>query len=221
MAFAGANPPNVSVTWLGTVGPDSFGRTFNQWEISYVYGDDWTNTSWWRVTDANGNPLTSGRDTGQAWTAQGFVNATSFQTRVVETRIEDGDSIYVQWTGLNSFQNPWYGPLVASVPSAAPLENISVCHVGTIGPDIFGRSFNQWEITYNYGDDWTNSSWWRIVDINGNPLNSGRDTGEAWTAQGFVTGNSASHSTRMVETRIEDGDSLWVQWTGINSSQGP
>jgi hypothetical protein len=70
-----------------------------------------------------------------------------------------------------------------------PAPQIDVQWIGVSSPDIWGRTYDLWEITYVAGGA---SVWYRVTSAQGmagTPVvaSSSNQPGSAWTAQGFVT----------------------------------
>ncbi len=82
--------------------------------------------------------------------------------------------------------------LLAGTQTALAIPTIEVECVGVTEPDLWGRMYDQWQITYVDGDG---SVWWRITSAQGmagDPVVPSNDDepGSAWVATGFVTPGS-------------------------------
>ena len=81
------------------------------------------------------------------------------------------------------------GPVTAAAP---PEPMIDVQWTGVSAPDLWGRTYDLWEISYVDGDG---SVWYRVTSAQGMPgspvvPSNDDEPGSAWTAQGFVTPGS-------------------------------
>jgi len=84
----------------------------------------------------------------------------------------------------------WAAPPVAA---ADPDPMIDVQWTGVSDPDLWGRTYDLWQISYVDGDG---SVWYRVTSAQGMPgdpvvPNNDDEPGSAWTAQGFVTPTSS------------------------------
>lgn len=91
-----------------------------------------------------------------------------------------------------------WSPAAAAVPPPNP--EIEVDFIGVSDPDLWGRTYDLWEVSYVDGDG---SVWYRVTSAQGmagSPVvpNNTSDPGSAWTATGFVT-PTASRTVKVLK----------------------